>query len=483
VSATVVWFRQDLRIDDHTALLAAAARKVPIVPLFVWAPDEEGAWAPGAASRWWLHQSLAALAEDLKILGSPLVIRSGSSLEEIQDVVKTVDADAVYWSRRYEPESIARDTRIKAALSDMNCDASSFNASSLFEPWTIRSKTGGPYRVFTPYWRACLATDDPPAPKRAPRSIEAPATRVESDSLESLALRPTLDWADGIDAAWTPGETGAERHIERLVADVAATYDVRRDRPDVVGTSRLSPHLHFGEVSPRRVWHTLRARAESWKPAERKSADAYLRQLVWREFALHLLFHEPHTPAQPLREEFARFPWRRSRLDLEAWQRGRTGYPIVDAGMRELWATGWMHNRVRMVVGSFLVKHLLLPWQEGAAWFWDTLVDADLANNTMGWQWIAGSGADAAPYFRVFNPMLQAAKFDPDGSYIKRWVPELADLSPPAIFAPWAVSRDALSKAGVVLGKTYPKPRIEHGAGRKRALDAYAKMKGRADPG
>jgi deoxyribodipyrimidine photo-lyase len=401
---SIVWFRLDLRRTDNPALAAAALRGGAVIPVFIWAPGEEGAWPPGAASRWWLHHSLQALAKDL----GGLVIRRGPSLDALRQLVKETGATAVFWNRRYEPALIERDTKVKQALLADGLQVESFNSALLFEPSEIKNGSGEPYRVFTPFYRACLANG-----VGGPRSVVAEfggqTRRSASLHLDDLGLLPKLNWARGFD--WQPGEAVARKELRRFVVGQESRYAVGRDRPDQPGTSRLSPHLHFGEISPRQVWATVKC-------------EPYRRQLIWREFAHHLLYHFPHTAGKALRPAFENFPWRNDPNGLKAWQRGRTGFPLVDAGMRELWTTGWMHNRVRMVVASFLVKDLLLPWQAGARWFWDTLVDADLANNTLGWQWVAGCGADAAPFFRIFNPATQAEKFDPQNTYIRRWVKE-----------------------------------------------------------
>lgn len=458
----IVWFRRDLRLADNPALGAALASGRSVIPLYISAPNEEGAWSPGSASRWWLHHSLLSLDLSLKKLGSRLIIRHGSSsLAVLQSVMRETGATEVYWNRLYEPEVIARDKTIKAALS-----AQSFNANLLHEPWTIKTQTGKPYQVFTPFWRACQLVGEPERPVPAPSKLPT-IGKLPSDDLQRLELLPKLDWANGFSEHWTPGESGALKLLTKFEVE---NYSTDRDFPDRDGTSRLSPHLHFGEISPRQIWRVIR-------DTKRSNPAPYLRQLIWREFAYHLLFHFPRTPIEPLRGEFAAFPWSRNPERLKLWQKGQTGFPIVDAGMRELWATGWMHNRVRMIVASFLVKDFTLSWQEGAAWFWDTLVDADLANNTLGWQWSAGCGADAAPYFRVFNPMLQGAKFDPEGLYVKRWIPELAALDTKWIHSPFMAPADALRTAGVTLGKNYPHPVVDHARAREDALLAYAHIK------
>jgi deoxyribodipyrimidine photo-lyase len=474
---TVVWFRQDLRVADNPALDAAVRAGQAVVPLYIHAPQEEGAWAPGGASRWWLHGSLMQLERDLRALGARLILRHAvDTLEELKAVAAACAATRVVWNRRYEPHVIARDRRIKSALQAGGLDVASFNSALLHEPWEVANKAGGAFQVFTPFWRHCLQLTDPPEPLPAPPRIAGPDRWPPSQPLEELGLLPRIDWAAGMRAAWTPGSTAARAQLQHFLRDAVGRYPEARNRPDLGGTSRLSPHLHFGEIGPRQVWHGLRRFAqEGGEPAWRQSQ--FLAELGWREFAHHLLYHFPRTPEQPLRANFARFPWQADAANLRAWQLGKTGYPIVDAGMRQLWHTGWMHNRVRMIVGSFLVKDLLLPWNAGAAWFWDTLVDADLASNTLGWQWVAGSGADAAPYFRIFNPVSQATRFDPEATYTRRWVPELARLPTPWIHEPWAAPPDALSAAGVQLGSTYSHRLIDHSAARERALQALATLK------
>jgi len=410
---TLIWFRQDLRLSDHAALTAAIERGAPVIPVFIWAPTEEGEWAPGAASRWWLHQSLTALDQSLVKLGSRLIIRCASDTEaELHRLIKESGATAVYWSRRYEPKVIARDQSIKQGLRDAGIEARSFNAALLVEPWDVQNNSGKPFQVFTPYWRKVSATLELPKPLPTPTRIPAPQSWPMSTSLEALSLMPKIEWYQGMRDSWQPGERGARENLDRFLDGSVANYGETRNLPAQAGTARLSPHLHFGEVSPRQIWHI----AAKWRSSQ------FMTEIGWREFAHHLLYHFPRTTNDPLRLEYQKFPWLDNPKHLEAWQRGRTGVPLVDAGMRELWHTGWMHNRVRMVVASFLVKNLRLHWLEGARWFWDTLVDADLASNTLGWQWAAGCGADAAPYFRVFNPESQAEKFDPQSEYIQRWI-------------------------------------------------------------
>jgi deoxyribodipyrimidine photo-lyase len=475
---TLVWFRQDLRIADNPALHAASATGDAVIPVYVFAPGEEGDWSPGAASRWWLHHSLARLAEDLAACGSHLTLRAGhESFGELLSLARGCGATRVVWNRRYEPASIARDRRIKAALRSEGIETDSYNSALLREPWTVKTKTGGPFQVFTPFWRQCKSQGDPSEPLAAPPRLAAPRDWPESVSLDSLGLLPQVDWAAGFRAAWTPGSAAAQRLLGRFLADAHGGYAAQRDRPGIQGTSRLSPHLHFGEIGPREIWQALRRHAEgSGQPAAWRDSQ-FLTELGWREFAYHLLYHFPQTPLHPLRAAYAAFPWKHDAAAVNAWQRGRTGYPIVDAGLRELWHTGWMHNRVRMIAGSFLIKDLRINWTEGARWFWDTLVDADLASNTLGWQWVAGSGADAAPFFRIFNPAIQGAKFDPDGAYVRRWVPELARLPDEWLHRPWAAPLTILDTACVSLGEHYPHPLVDHDVARREALQALAGMK------
>lgn len=473
VSPTILWLRRDLRLADHEALQAALQRGGPVIPVFIWAPNEEAPWEPGAASRWWLHHSLTALQREFEKRGSRLILRAGPSLAALQKLIRETGAAAVYWSRLYEPAAILRDKEVKTALRAAGVEAHSFNAALLHEPWTVQTQQGKPYQVFTPFYRACQTSGDPSTPRSAPNKLSA-VPPIASLSVGELGLLPKINWYEGLARCWSPGEAGAQKHLARF-EEKAAVYNTERDRPAVEGTSRLSPHLHFGEISPRWIWWAI------CKAYPRGGAEPYLRQLIWREFAHHLLYHFPHTPTVSLRPEFSDFPWENDEASLKAWQCGRTGYPIVDAGMRELWRTGWMHNRVRMIVASFLVKDLLIPWQAGAKWFWDTLVDADLANNTLGWQWTAGCGADAAPYFRVFNPVLQGEKFDPAGAYVKHWLPELRNLDNRLVHRVLGADPAALRAAGVQLGETYPNPLVEHAVARDRALAAYNEIR-RAKP-
>ena len=457
---TIVWFRQDLRLADNPALDAATKRGGPVIPVYIWSPEDDGDWPPGAASRWWLHQSLSALDASLRKRGSRLILAAGHATDAIDKLLTQTGATAVYWNRRYEPAAIACATAIKKTLASRGIAAISFNSALLAEPHETLNLSGKPYRVYTPYMRRMVRDLDPASPTRAPTKLRAPSKWPRSESLDSFQLMPAIEWYTEMASRWQPGEAGAHARVKRFLKRGLTDYRHARDRPAIEGTSGLSPHLHFGEIGPRQVWHALGAKGRT---------TAFLHELIWREFAYHLLFHFPQTPTKPMRPEFARFPWKKNSKHLKAWQRGRTGVPMVDAGMRELWATGVMHNRVRMIAGSFLVKNLLLPWQEGARWFWDTLVDADLANNTLNWQWVAGSGADAAPYFRIFNPVTQGERYDPDGDYVRRWVPEVASFANPWIHGPWQKSKRNKQPG--------PDPIVDLGASREAALDAYAAMR------
>lgn len=473
----IVWLRSDLRLADNPALTAAANSGAPVIPLFIREEDADDPWLLGGASRWWLNGSLERLGEALAELGSPLVLRSGRPAEVLDAVLAETGARTVLWNRRYAPAAIARDRAIKEALKARAIATHSHNAGLLFEPWAVQTKAGTPFKVFTPFWRHLQGLPVPSRPLPSPERLTSPAAPVTSETLANWGLLPTApDWAGGLRATWTPGEVAARERLADFLEGPVAAYATDRDRPDHDGTSRLSPHLAFGEIGPRAIWHAARHAADA-HPERAEGATSLLRELAWREFNHHLLHAVPDLPAVPLDRRFAAFPWRDDAAGLAAWRRGRTGYPIVDAGMRQLWETGWMHNRVRMIVGSFLIKDLLLPWQEGQAWFWDTLVDADLANNAGNWQWVAGCGADAAPFFRVFNPTLQGEKFDPDGAYVRRFVPELARLPARWIHKPWQAPDVVLREAGLRLGRDYPRPIVDHGAARDRALAAYEEVK------
>jgi deoxyribodipyrimidine photo-lyase len=471
----IVWFRDDLRLSDHPALHAASRTGAPVICLYVF--DEQSSGRPlGGAARWWLAQSLRDLQKRLAAIGSPLVLRRGSAAKVIPELARDADAGSVFWNRIAQAPDQAAADRVAAALKDLGIASHTFPGDLLAAPETIRNKDGRGLRVFTPFWKRVQGLGDPPKPLPAPKALSH-VPGIASEALESWHLEPRHpDWADGLRETWTPGETSAQARLRQFLNSGAAGYSIERDRPDHAGTSRLSPHLRFGEVSPRQVWHAARFTAAE-HPKLAADIDKFLSELGWREFCRHLLSDVPDLAERNLQPAFDAFPWKTDAGALRAWQRGRTGYPIVDAGMRELWHTGVMHNRVRMVVASFLVKHLLIDWRDGEKWFWDTLVDADAGSNPANWQWVAGSGADAAPYFRVFNPILQGEKFDPDGAYVRRWVPELGDLPASLIHQPWTATPLELAGAGITLGKTYPKPIVDHKAGRERALAAYAKVR------
>jgi deoxyribodipyrimidine photo-lyase len=481
MGTAIVWFRRDLRLADQPALRAALEGGNAVVPVYVHAPDEDGPWAEGGASRWWLHHSLTALDASLRERGSRLVVMRGPALDALLAVARATGATAVHWNRRYEPLAIARDTRVKAALRDAGLAAESHNGSLMFEPWTVQTGDGRPYRVFTPFWRNCRARVDAiPPPSSAPRAIPLPANAPEGIAVDALELAPRIRWDAGLLAAWQPGEAGAYARLEAFCDGTVGGYATSRDRPDQVGTSRLSPHLHFGELSPVQALAAVQRRNGDATAGLSTGAESFVRELGWREFAHHLLFHFPHTVDAPMDARFERLEWRDDAAGLRAWQRGMTGYPIVDAGLRELWHTGWMHNRVRMIVASLLTKNLGVHWAQGLRWFHDTLVDADLANNVLGWQWVAGCGADASPYYRIFNPVLQTERYDPDRAYVRRWIPEIARLPNDWIHRPWEAPEAVLSAAGVRLGTTYPAPVVEFRGSRERALAQWARLKGDA---
>jgi len=472
----LVWFRRDLRTADHPALAAAVESGAPVLPVYVL--DDDPPRRPlGAAARWWLHFSLEALSRALTSIGSPLLLRHGPAAAIVEELALNCGARAVFWNRDIDPRNRARDETLRRRLVDRGIEVRDFAADLLVAPDQLKSASGTPYRVFTPFWKACRRLH-PALPLAPPPTLRSPAARPAGDRLDSWSLLPHgPDWAGGLRRAWTPGADAARNALAGFVETGLRGYASARDRPGESATSRLSPHLAFGEIGPREIWHAAMTRIHE-APELSGGGEAFLRELGWREFCQHQLLHQPNLPEQPMRGEFTRFPWRRGGSALAAWQRGRTGYPIVDAGMRELWHTGWMHNRVRMVAASFLVKQLLISWRDGEAWFWDTLVDADPANNPANWQWVAGCGADAAPYFRIFNPVRQGERFDPDGFYVRRWCPELARLPDRFIHKPWEAPGDVLEDAGVRLGPGgYPYPIVELRAARERALAAFAAMR------
>ena len=471
----LVWFRRDLRLLDNPALYRACLDSDEVIPVYIHCPQEEAPWEPGAASNWWLHHSLTKLRENMRQQNMDIIIRHGSAKHVLKRLIGETGARAVYWNRLYEPALLRRDKSIKAYLTEQGLLVKEFNSALLNEPWETLKKTQQPYRVFTPYYKANRSRVH--VGERlydVPKVVFDRGRELESDSVEALRLLSEKNWASDFPNHWQPGESGALDRLERFSDAKVFRYALERDRPGHDGVSRMSPHLHFGEISPDRIWYVLenRAREEKKEP----HVEPYLRQLMWREFAYHLLFHFPKTPGQEFNQKFENFPWREPDSHLyRAWTKGLTGIPLVDAGMRELWQTGWMHNRTRMNVASFLTKHCLTDWRAGARWFWDTLVDADLANNTMGWQWSAGCGADAAPFFRIFNPVRQGQRFDPDGEYIKRWVPELAQRNKNSIHQPQPRPIDPV---GLINDNVdYPSPIVDLALGRHQALTVYKALK------
>ena len=455
----------------------------PVVPVYVWDEAAEDDWVPGPPSRWWLHHSLAALDASLRARGSRLVVARGNTARALAAIADEVGAGAVCWNRHYEPAAREQEAKVAAALAKRGIEPRSFPGALLHEPLSVANRQGRPFQVFSPFWRHCLGLAVTAPAKFTAKEISPPAEWPPSLALDELKLLRGVARAGQLAALWQPGEESAGRRLRRFALHALERYADERDLPAVDGTSTLSPHLHHGEITPRQVWAAVRARSgQSGVFPPNRGATVFLTELGWREFAHHLLFHFPTTPERPLRAEFARFKWASDprAVKLRAWERGETGYPIVDAGMRQLAATGWMHNRVRMIVASFFVKHLRLPWRQGAAWFWHSLVDADLANNTLGWQWSAGCGADAAPFFRIFAPVVQGRRFDPEGDYVRRWVPELARLPAPHIHAPWEAPPALLREAEVTLGENYPRPIVDHAKARADALAAFHAMRSTA---
>jgi len=461
----IVWFRRDLRIADNPALSEAVKTGRPVICLYIYETDTSRPW--GAASLVWLHYSLMSLAEDLKKISCKLYLRKGSARRILDEVITDTGAEYIYWNRRYETAARSRDKLIKTRLAQRGIGVKSFRANLLSEPWTVRTKTDGYYKVFTPYWRAAQLHIDAETPIPAPQQIRNYSEVLKSDVLPSWSLCPlSPNWPAKILPHWSIGSKGAFRALADFVSGPVKTYEEDRNRPDKVqGTSRLSPHLAFGEISPRQIWQACKDNIGM--------AEKFLAEIGWREFSYVLLFHNPKLGSENFKARFDKFEWNTDESALQAWQMGMTGYPFVDAGMRQLWQTGWQHNRVRMVTASFLIKHLLIDWRRGEEWFWDTLLDADPASNAASWQWVAGSGADASPYFRIFNPFTQGEKFDPNGEYVRKYVPELKFMSNKFIHRPWAAPDSVLKDAGVSLGKTYPNPIVDHKKARERALTAY----------
>ena len=463
------WFRQDLRLADNPSL-TEAAREGQVLPIYILNDDNSGKYKMGAASRWWLHHSLNSLNQSLD---GNLAIFKGDAKSIISQLIKNHPVKAVYWNRSYEPQELDLNKQIKQDIEAKGLTSRSFNGCLLWEPWTSLKADGTPYKVFTPFYKNAIAElPAPRIPLPAPSKINFYSKNVSRLTINGLKLSPKHPWSKQLAPHWNIGEDNAQQRLEDFIKEDLNHYKQGRDFPALNNVSRLSPHLHFGEVSPHQVWHAANLVEAS------KDQEHFLRELGWREFSYHLLYHFPDLPEKNFNNRFDRFPWKDNSEFLKRWQKGQTGYPLVDAGMRELWQTGYMHNRVRMVVGSFLVKNLLLHWHHGEQWFWDTLLDADLANNSASWQWVAGCGADAAPYFRIFNPCTQGEKFDPHGEYTREYVPELANLPDTYLFHPWDAPADVLSQAGITLGKTYPKPIVDLKISRDRALAAYDLVKG-----
>ena len=477
-SPAIVCFRDDFRVQDNPALWHAADSGRPLVALYVHDSVSEGLRELGGAQKWWLHHALQNLDGDLEALGLKLVIRSGPADDVLKEVVDETGAAVVYWNRRYVGAAeMEIDKATKAWLQECGVAVETFRASLLHEPQKLLTGSNTPYKVYSPFWRALEELGEPREPFGKPEKLNGAEKLPESEKLEDLQLLPTRpDWAGGLREAWNVSEAGAEETLSDFLENGLSGYAQGRDRPDQDHVSRLSPYLRFGLISPYQVWHRVRQ-----SEAPKRDIQKFLKELAWREFSYHLLFHFPKIGWKNFNERFDEFPWREEGEKLKNWQKGHTGYPIVDAGMRELWQTGYMHNRVRMVVASFLVKHLLIHWRRGEEWFWDTLVDGDPANNTASWQWVAGSGADAAPYFRIFNPILQGKKFDPNGAYVRKWVPEIAELPDQHIHTPWEAPDSVRKEAGLKLGEDYPVPVVEHSQARERALSAFKKTKKEED--
>jgi deoxyribodipyrimidine photo-lyase len=474
---TIVWFRQDLRIHDNPAL-EYAVEKGAIIPIYILDDITSGQWKMGGASRWWLHHSLQSISESLAAMGHKLHLYVGNPSEILHNLIHETHADGVVWNRCYESFSIQRDSAIKESLTSNGIDVKSFNASLLFEPWDIQNQQGNFYKVFTPFWKHCLQHCNPHFAHSKHTMAQSPYKTLHlrgEVNLNELKLLPTHpNWAQGFH--WKPGESVALQRLDDFLEDAVSYYKEHRDYMAKPATSLLSAHLHFGEISPRYIFHKCQETL-AFGQSGHSGIHHFLSELGWREFSYHLLYHVPTFPTEPFRPEFNQFEWQENPDHLKRWQQGETGFPIIDAAMRELWHTGYMHNRARMIVASFLTKNLLIHWHHGADWFWDTLVDADLVSNSMNWQWVAGCGVDAAPYFRIFNPITQGEKFDPNGDYVKQWVPELRLLEPKYIHAPWEASQAILNAANIRLGDNYPEPIVDLKATRNRALQAYANIK------
>ncbi|MGS2719614.1 cryptochrome/photolyase family protein [Paraglaciecola aestuariivivens] len=467
-----MWFRQDLRLRDNPAL-SFASEQGAVLPLYIFDTASPAEFTPGAVSQWWLHQSLTSLNASLD---NKLHCQKGDASKILLEIVKLHKIKKIVWNRCYEPWQIQRDKQLKQQLKALDVEVQSFNSHLLWEPWQVLKKDDTPYKVYTPYYRrGCLSKPDPRMPIAAPKSLNIVYQESLDSGIDALQLMPQINWYQGIQKYWQPGEEGAADRLSEFLPNGAKEYKNKRDFPELRATSELSPHLHFGEISPNQIWYAAINALNG--NTENVGLDCYLSELGWREFSYYLLYHFPDIPQKNFSPKFEHFNWRTDEPALKAWQRGQTGIPMVDAGMRQLWQTGTMHNRVRMIVGSFLVKNLLIDWRQGERWFWDCLVDADLAANSASWQWVAGTGADASPYFRIFNPVTQGQRFDEQGDYVKQFCPELDKLPSKYIHNPWDAPQDVLNKAGITLGETYPKPIVDLKASRQRALDTLADSK------
>lgn len=475
MTTAILWFRKDLRLQDNPALRAALQNNDCVIPFYCHNDLENKDWQIGEASRWWLHHSLDSLANNIKDLGSRLIIRNGSALKALQQLIKETQATQVYCNSMYEPDSVSGDIEINLWLMKQSIGFHCYDGNTLMSPASIKNKQGQPYRVFTPFYRYYLTHGFETRLSKPPKKLPVVPTKIFSEKVASLDLLPKHQWYKKFERYWKPGETGAKEKLKHFSNTNLITYPDSRDLPGDDKTSKLSPHLHFGEISPRQIIHALNNYSEDSEQYEFTNAyDGFIRQLIWRDFAYYILLHFPHTSEQSFNLRFDKFPWKKAdKKFLTAWQKGMTGIPIVDAGMRQLWETGSMHNRVRMIVASLLTKNANLHWQQGARWFWDTLVDADLAQNSMNWQWVAGSGVDAAPYFRIFNPVTQGKRFDPDGNYVRFWVPELKDFPARYIHDPWNATEDLQQQANCIVGKDYPQPILDISQTRQQALENY----------
>ena len=468
---SILWFRVDLRLSDNPAFQKAIELGKPIIPIYILDDVDANNRKLGVASKWWLHNSLQSIHSELEKIGSKILFFRGNAEDVIKKIIEETNADTVLWNRRYEPWAVKRDKSIKENLISQSKNVFSFNGSLLYEPWEIKSKIGNPLKVFTPFKRALLNKGDVFEVSKSPNTIKSPSLWPSSLNVDDLDLVKNKSWTNKFANSWKPGSKTAKAKLISFKENKIRNYNKDRDIPSVLGTSKLSPHLRFGEISPKEIFIAMNDLEEN------DGVLTYKSEIIWREFAHNLLWYFPDIHEKPIKKEFSKFTWDNSQSNFDLWTKGMTGYPIVDAGMRELWSTGWMHNRIRMVTASFLTKHLLLPWQMGEKWFWNTLLDADPASNTSGWQWVSGSGADAAPYFRIFNPIIQGQKFDPKGEYVKKFIPELNNLPSKFIHEPWKADSALLKKSDIKLGETYPLPIVDHKFARERALKKYEEIR------